>query len=189
MKKYYLGLDIGTSSVGWAATDENYHLLRLKGKDAWGVRLFEEAKTSGQSGYRTNRSNRRRQERSKARLGLLKSYFADEIEKIDPLFFIRLDNSKFFLPDKNVKIKSKNILFDDADYKDIDYFKDSHSRTVFHLRKELIENPAPHDVRLVFLAVYNMFKHRGHFLLDSENDEQGIESVENALSFFVSYVL
>lgn len=23
-KKYYLGLDIGTNSVGWAVTDENY---------------------------------------------------------------------------------------------------------------------------------------------------------------------
>ena len=25
-KKYYLGLDIGTNSVGWAVTDENYNL-------------------------------------------------------------------------------------------------------------------------------------------------------------------
>ncbi len=25
-EKYYLGLDIGTNSVGWAVTDETYHL-------------------------------------------------------------------------------------------------------------------------------------------------------------------
>ena len=43
---YYLGIDMGTASVGWAVTDENYKLLRAKGKDLWGVRLFEEAKTS-----------------------------------------------------------------------------------------------------------------------------------------------
>lgn len=37
---YYIGLDIGTNSVGWAATDTDYNLLRAKGKDMWGVRLL-----------------------------------------------------------------------------------------------------------------------------------------------------
>ena len=27
-KEYYLGLDMGTNSVGWAVTDENYQLIR-----------------------------------------------------------------------------------------------------------------------------------------------------------------
>ena len=31
--KYYLGLDMGTNSVGWAVTDPNYNLLKAKGKD------------------------------------------------------------------------------------------------------------------------------------------------------------
>ena len=35
MKKYYIGVDVGTDSVGTACTDEHYNLLRLKGKDAW----------------------------------------------------------------------------------------------------------------------------------------------------------
>ena len=37
MKKteYYLGLDIGTESIGYAVTDENYELLRFNGKDMW----------------------------------------------------------------------------------------------------------------------------------------------------------
>ena len=43
-KDYYLGLDMGTDSVGWAVTDENYNLIRAKGKDLWGVREFESAK-------------------------------------------------------------------------------------------------------------------------------------------------
>ena len=37
-KNYYIGLDIGTTSCGFAVTDENYNILRLKGKKAWGVR-------------------------------------------------------------------------------------------------------------------------------------------------------
>lgn len=35
--KYYLGLDMGTNSVGWAATDPEYRLLKAKGKDLWGI--------------------------------------------------------------------------------------------------------------------------------------------------------
>ncbi len=27
--KYYLGFDIGTNSVGWAVTDENYNLCKF----------------------------------------------------------------------------------------------------------------------------------------------------------------
>ena len=28
---YYLGLDVGTNSVGWAVTDQDYNLLKCKG--------------------------------------------------------------------------------------------------------------------------------------------------------------
>ena len=58
---YYLGLDVGTNSVGWAVTDESYNLLKLKGKSAWGVRLFDEANTAEKR--RKDRSNRRRKKR------------------------------------------------------------------------------------------------------------------------------
>ena len=65
-KEYYLGLDIGTESVGWAVTDEHYNLIRKKGKDLWGVRRFSEADTAAER--RVNRSNRRRTDRKRARL-------------------------------------------------------------------------------------------------------------------------
>ena len=47
-KKYYLGLDIGTNSVGWAVTDENYNLCKYAGKRMWGIRLFEGGETAEQ---------------------------------------------------------------------------------------------------------------------------------------------
>ena len=53
-------------------------------------------------------------------------------------------------------------VFNDDDYTDKDYF--DQYPTIYHLRKELIESTDKHDVRLVFLALLNMFKHRGHFL-------------------------
>ena len=159
-KNYYLGLDMGTSSVGWAVTDENYNLLRAKGKDLWGVREFEEAKTAEER--RAHRISRRRRQREVIRIGLLKSYFADAIEAIDPDFLQRLDNSKYRLADKDIKVRNKNGIFNDPNYTDKDYF--SEYPTIFHLRSELINNTEAHDVRLVYLALLNMFKHRGHFL-------------------------
>lgn len=157
-KEYYLGLDMGTSSVGWAVTDMNYKLLRTKGKDLWGVRLFEEAKTSEER--RNNRISRRRRQREKARIGLLREFFAEEISKIDPSFYQRLDDSKYHIDDKGSK--SKYSIFDSKNYNDENYYNDY--PTIYNLRLELINSKKPYDVRLVFLALSNMFKHRGHFL-------------------------
>lgn len=78
-KTYYLGLDMGTNSLGWAVTDQNYHILRAKGKDLWGVRLFDEASTSVER--RNFRVSRRRRQREVARIGVLRELFSDEIEK------------------------------------------------------------------------------------------------------------
>lgn len=160
MEKYYLGLDMGTNSVGWAVTDQDYRLLRAKGKDMWGVRLFEEANTSAER--RTYRIARRRRQREKARMGLLREYFAEEIGKVDAGFYARLDDSKFYMEERTESNQQPFALFADSGYTDRDYYRDY--PTIFHLRKSLIESDEPKDVRLVYLALANMFKHRGHFL-------------------------
>ena len=157
---YYLGLDMGTSSVGWAVTDENYNLIHRHRKDLWGIREFEEAKTAVER--RTQRVSRRRRQREMARIGLLKDYFHDEIQKVDPNFYQRLDNSKYFPEDKEEVVKGKNGIFADENYTDRDYFAEY--PTIFHLRRELLNSKEPHDVRLLYLALLNMYKHRGHFL-------------------------
>ena len=66
---YYIGLDIGTDSVGWAACDTDYELLKLNRKDMWGSRLFPEAQTAVER--RTYRIARRRIQRRNQRLALL----------------------------------------------------------------------------------------------------------------------
>ena len=43
---YYIGLDVGTDSVGWAVTDLEYNVPRFRGNAMWGVRLFESANTA-----------------------------------------------------------------------------------------------------------------------------------------------
>ena len=174
---YFLGLDMGTSSVGWAVTNTKYELLRKKGKDMWGIREFDEASSAAER--QTNRVNRRRRQRQVVRLGLLKSYFSEEIAKIDPDFFTRLENSKYFLEDKDERVRTKNGVFNDDNYKDVDYYRQY--PTIFHLRQALLDidnKGVKFDVRLVYLALANMFKHRGHFLLNAEGDALNTEQVE-----------
>lgn len=109
--KYYLGLDMGTNSVGWAATDPEYRLLKAKGKDLWGIREFNEA--SGAVERRTHRISRRRRQREQVRIGILKDYFHDAICEVDPGFFQRL---RYELADcchlKQCEVRLSDGLFD-----------------------------------------------------------------------------
>lgn len=180
-KRYYLGLDMGTNSLGWAVTDSAYQLMRAKGKDLWGVRTFEEANTSAER--RSYRISRRRRQRQVARMGVLRELFADEIEKMDAGFFVRLDESKYHLEDRSEGNRQKYALFSDENFTDWDYF--AKYPTIFHLRKELLESEDSHDVRLVYLALANMFKHRGHFLNASLGTEDASGNFQEVYQQFI----
>ena len=45
-KDYFVGVDIGTSTLGWAVTDTKYNILKDKGDDFWGTYLFDSAQTA-----------------------------------------------------------------------------------------------------------------------------------------------
>ena len=160
---YYLGFDIGTNSVGWAVTDLEYKVLNFNNKAMWGVHLFEEGKSAAER--RVFRSGRRRLERRKERVALLRLLFRDEINKVDPNFYERMADSKFITTDK--KIIQKNTLFDDEEFNDKSYYK--LYPTIYHLRSELIHNNGKHDIRLVYLALQHILKHRGHFLFEGQD--------------------
>lgn len=162
VKEYYLGLDMGVGSVGWAVTDTNYNVIKKSQKSLWGSRLFEEAETA--AGRRTYRSSRRRLNRRNQRIKLLQEYFAPAISKIDPGFYIRLKDSFFYEEDKTEQ--QKNTLFNDSSFTDKDYHLAY--PTIYHLRKELIDNRKYHDPRLVYLACAHILKNRGHFLYGAQ---------------------
>lgn len=134
-KNYNIGLDIGTHSVGWAVTDENYNILKFKKQNMWGVRLFDEGQTA--EIRRTNRSTRRRLNRRRERIALLQMLLGKEIEKVDKTFFIRLKESFLHIDERQDKINKSN-LFVGKNFSDKDYYKQY--PTIYHLRKELIEN-------------------------------------------------
>ena len=116
-KKYYLGLDIGTDSVGYAVTDEYYQLLKFKGEPVWGVHTFDEAQTSAERrGFRTAR---RRTDRRQQRVSLLNEIFAVEISKVDPKFFIRRAESSLYRDEA----EDDFTVFADSAYTDVEYHK------------------------------------------------------------------
>ena len=164
MEKFYLGMDIGTESVGMACTDERYNLLRAKGKDLWAVRLFDEAQDAKER--RIKRTARRRLRRRRQRIEFLQGVFAPFME--DTTFFIRLNNSGFYEEDKDERLKTKFSLFADVDYTDKEFYKAF--PTIFHLRKALIEGTDKKvDLRHYYLALHHIIKYRGHFLFEGEN--------------------
>lgn len=108
----------------------------------WGIRLFDESQTA--EDRRTYRTSRRRIQRRRERLALLEMLFNEEISKVDPAFFIRLKESNLLIEDReDINKTGKYTVFNDKDYNDKDFHKAF--PTVYHLRKELIENKEPHE--------------------------------------------
>lgn len=160
-EKIFMGLDLGTHSCGWAVTDENYNIIKKSGKHLHGVRKFDEAKVAAER--RVNRSSRRRLDRRKFRLEILQDFFKNEINKVDPLFFIRLNNSFYNKDDKDQRL-GKYSLFNDQLFSDKEYYQKF--KTIFHLRHHLMTTKEKQDVRLVYLACHNILKYRGNFLME-----------------------
>ena len=175
-KRYYLGLDIGTDSVGYAVTNEKYDLLKFHGEPAWGVTVFDEGSLSADR--RGDRSARRRLDRKKQRRSLVQELFAEEIGKIDTEFFTRLRASRLFKNDRY-----PYSLFNDEGYTDKEY----HEKypTIHHLICDLMECDEKRDIRLVYLACAWLVTHRGHFLsnisLDNIDEFKDFEKINESL--------
>ena len=105
-KNYYIGLDIGTDSVGYAAAYEDYSLLKFSGEPVWGTTVFDSASQS--DSRRAFRSARRRLDRRQQRVRLIQELFAPEISVLDPHFYTRIAESKLHQEDKTYK-KYKNV--------------------------------------------------------------------------------
>ena len=163
--EYNIGLDMGTGSVGWAVADNNGQLFHFKKQPTWGSRLFESANTAAMA--RIPRSQRRRYIRRRWRLDLLQSLFQDEVEKVDPEFFIRLRQARLLEEDRAEGHSDyKWPLFNDTDFKEHEYYK--LFPTIYHLRKWLMETDQQADIRLIYLAIHNIVKHRGNFLREDQ---------------------
>lgn len=166
IRDYYIGLDIGTDSVGYAVTDEAYHLCKYKGEPMWGVTIFEEAQLGQER--RAFRTARRRLDRRQQRVSLIRELFAPYIATSDPDFFLRLQNSSIVCDDLEEKIRI---------FANVEETKNYHKKypTIHHLLCDLMKGNVSHDARLLYLACAWLVAHRGHFL--SEVDKEHVSDV------------
>ncbi len=185
-KKYLMGLDIGTDSVGWCVTDETGAIVKKSGKYLWGVRLFDQA--SPKSDRRAHRVARRRLARRRRRIDLLQMLFAKEMNKVDPLFFTRLNNSFLWEEDKAEALAGEkerarhDALFAGVKVPGLPDMTDAKFHklypTIHHLRKHLMEEEEP-DIRLVYLGIHHMIKFRGNFLHEGLDPRGAAEVLES----------
>lgn len=188
-KKYTIGLDIGTNSVGWAVIDDSFTLAQTKKiindngeihkskTNLWGVRLFEEGQVAADC--RIKRGQRRRLTRRHERLNYLRGIFEEELYKIDDSFFIRLDESFYQMEDKKQVsyryrdqdgyLQTREIQHQTAEkyplFKTEQAEKAYYAKypTIYHLRKHLMESTEQADLREIYLATHHILKYRGHF--------------------------
>lgn len=164
MKEVYnIGLDIGTSSVGYAMTDAKGRLLRFHKRPTYGSVLFEEAQTAKER--RQKRSARRRLARRRKRIKLLQALVAPDVCAADPEFFLRMNESFLWAEDsKYEKLYAKlpKALFVDGTVS-VETLP-----TIYHIRNELVKSTKQADIRYVYLAMHHIIKYRGHFLMEGQ---------------------
>lgn len=154
---YTLGLDIGTSSIGFAAINDHQKVIRAKGKHVIGVRLFREGKTAKER--RQFRTTRRRLKRRKWRLSLLDRIFDPYLAEVDQNFLQRLKQSNLSRKDDHKQFQGSTLFPDKTDAAFYRKYP-----TIYHLRKALMTEHRKFDIREVYLAIHHIVKYRGHFL-------------------------
>ena len=91
----------------------------------------------------------------------MQEIFAEEISRVDPGFFLRMKESKYYPEDKrDIQGNCPELpytLFVDKTFTDKDFHKKY--PTIYHLRKMLMETEDTPDMRLVYLALHHMMKH------------------------------
>lgn len=198
LRRYHLGLDIGTNSIGWTAIDDHFSLLRVKGKNAIGVRTFKEGETAAdRRGFRTAR---RRLSRRRWRLQLLDDFFAPYLAEVDPNFLARLKQSDISAKDpaKNQEFMGK-LLFPDQEatvngngYPTLIQMRKEMSAekaadfpvfNIYQLRYALMNEKRKFDLREIYLAVHHIVKYRGNFLNNTSVDKFKANQIDFNKSF------
>lgn len=163
MKEYSIGLDQGVASIGFVGIDDQNHVMRAKGKNVIGARLFDEGESAAERrGFRTTR---RRLNHRKWRLRFLREIFEPHINPVDESFFMRLKESSIS-PKDSRKHFSGDILFNDKS--DQEFYHEY--PTIYHLRSALMTQKRKFDIREIYLAIHHIVKYRGHFLEEGSAD-------------------
>ena len=162
--EYNIGLDIGTTSIGWAVTNQNSQLLKKGNHPLWGFNIFPEAETA--VNRRVARGARRRVTRKKQKIKLLQDLCGEMIYEKDPMFFKRLKYSYLVPEDREEDYLKTDSIILTGDLNDRDFYNDY--PTIYHLRDKLASSKEKMDPRLVYLAMHHIVKYRVNFLYEAQ---------------------
>ena len=109
---------------------------------------------------------------------------SQKFPKLTLIFFTRLRQTHLLKEDRDPQFANyAGMIFPQAEFSEKDYFKKF--PTVYHLRQWLMETDEKADIRLVYLALHNIVKHRGNFL---QQENEGLtsqnSSVKNSVNRF-----
>lgn len=177
-KNYTVGLDIGTNSVGFVAIDENMKILKYNDRFAFGSHEFVGAETA--EATRLKRGGRRRYNRRKKRLQLVQEQFKEHMEHQN--FFSEKESQHFWRNSNEFENRTLSEVISKVRLKQKDY------PTIYHLRHQLILSNEKADLRLIYLAIHNLVKYRGHFLQQGEwGTKSTAQSIANQLEDLLVY--
>lgn len=161
MKKHYLGLDLGTNSIGWAITEIENNSSKIKD---FGVILFEESKDIKTSKTLTQiarnfRSQRRLKRRKKNRVERLKQFWK---KHIDADVELRVNNFQ----------ETNNLLLINRHTRDGKKLYFNSIKTRFCGLEEKI------DLTKLYLSLVILAKHRGYnnFFEPVDDDDKDLRN-------------
>ncbi|MHA0856142.1 type II CRISPR RNA-guided endonuclease Cas9 [Paenibacillus sp. CMAA1364] len=152
---YSIGLDIGTNSVGWACINEQFEILKHRDRYAIGVHEFDAGETA--EARRLQRGARRRYNRRKRRIQLLQELWTPLMDNPQP-FFSYTEEPTYWRKDNQFEERSLTHVLNQMRVNPKKY------PTIYHLRSALLTEDRKFDLKLIYLAIHNVVKHRGHFL-------------------------
>lgn len=181
---YTIGVDIGTGSVGAVAiNNETLQPLTFRGRPALLAHTFEQADTA--EATRLSRGASRGYDRRIKRIQMVQKLFAPYINNSG--FFSLEDNGHFWNNSNNFLNKTLSEILRECGYSKKEIAEQF--PTIYHLRKHLIDSNEKMDLRLVYLAVHNLTKYRGHFLNEGlqfeGNDSSGDELIITLLNDYI----
>ena len=186
---YCVGLDLGRNGVGWSVVDRDGKLIRHgRHHHLWGITMFDQAETAKKR--RQYRNARRRNARKKYRIMLLQEMLREDMMGVDPVFYARLQESSLTKEDRtvgNLFLELPNQLFLDGDSPVRNKASGNISIPIYHIRKLLIEEHRPADLRYVYLAIEHILKYRGHFRFDKLETTEAEMEARHAIIEIISY--
>lgn len=174
MQNYYLGLDIGVASVGWAVVGEDYSVIET------GSNLFPCADASKNEERRSFRQARRLKRRQKTRINDFKKMWKqagfDLPNQLDnDILSLRIKGIKDMLSDKEIyavllyMLKHRGISYLEDALDEGQSSKSEYGRGLLHNQKEL-ETKLPCEIQFEKYKEYGSF--RGDIKVEKEDGDK-----------------